>query len=418
MRVLHVNCSDISGGAARAAYRIHRGLRGINVNSKMIVQTRFGDDKTVIDAGSRLSKFMGRVRPFSEFALLKLLSGGATSLFSCSFLPFSAIPALIKKNETDIVHLHWVCNGTLRIEDIGKINRPVVWTVHDMWAFTGGCHYSGECDRYLHGCGRCPQLMRSGPNDLSRSVLRRKERGWSGLDLTIVAPSSWIAGCARRSKLFADRRVEVIPNGVDITVYKPLDRKFARDAWNLPNNRKLVLFGALHATSDMRKGFDLLSEAIRLMADQWHDGIELVVFGASEPECPQDFGIPVNFIGHLSDDISLAMLYSAVDVMVVPSRQDNLPNTVVESLACGTPVVAFDIGGMPDLIEHKVTGYLARPFDVADLAEGVGWMLTDDHRLGVLGVNARAKALKCFDMKEVAARYAGLYQDVAHDASH
>ena len=243
-------------------------------------------------------------------------------------------------------------------------------------------------------------------------MLRRKKGAWSGLDITIITPSKWLAECAKKSSLFKDRCIEVIHNGLDLNLFKPIDKTTAREIWDLPINKKLILFGAMSATSDHNKGFDLLYKSLKQLAGKWSGKTELIVFGASEPENLPDFGLPVHYLGHLHDDVSLSLLYSGADVMVVPSRQDNLPNTVVESLACGTPVLAFDIGGMPDIVDHKLNGYLAKPFDTSDLAAGINWVLSDDARHKEICLKAREKAMACFDIEKVARQYAELYMEV------
>lgn len=411
MKILHVNTHDIFGGAARAAYRIHKGLQGIGLDSKMLVQTQLSDDKTVLFPGTKVKKGLALLRPALDSTFKTLFSGGSKTIFSPAWLPFSGIPYLIKSTSPDIVHLHWIC-GMLRTEDLKRINKPIIWTLHDMWAFTGGCHYSDDCVQFQQSCGNCPQLNRSAKNDLSRSVLSRKKKAWTGLDITIVTPSRWLAECTKRSSLFGRHCVEVIHYGLDFNLFKPLNKTTARQIWNLPINKKLILFGAMRATSDHKKGFDLLYEGIKQLTAKWSSKSELVVFGASEPKNPPDFGLPVHYIGCLHDDVSLALLYSAADVMVTPSLQDNLPNTVVESLSCGTPVVAFDVGGMPDMLDHKRNGYLVKPFDTNDLAVGIDWVLSDDNRHKELCIKAREKAVACFDIEKVAVQYADLYESI------
>jgi len=412
MKILHLNTSDISGGAARAAYRIHKGLQGIAIDSKMLVQSKLSDDRTVIAPDTKVKKGLVLLRPTLDSAVKKLISGGSKTIFSPAWLPFSDIPSQVDSISPDIVHLHWICDGMLRIKELKQISKPIVWTLHDMWAFTGGCHYSDGCERFQQDCGNCPQLNRMGENDLSWSILRRKKKAWAGLDITIVTPSNWLAECAKESSLFGRHRVEVIHNGLDLNLFKPISKTTAREIWDLPINKKLILFGAMRATSDHKKGFDLLYEGITQLTTKWSGKAELIVFGASEPENPPDFGLPVHYLGHLHDDVSLSLLYAAADVMVTPSRQDNLPNTVVESLACGTPVVAFDIGGMPDMIEHQINGYLAKPFDTSDLAAGIDWVLSNENRYKELCIKAREKAVACFDIETIARQYAELYKGV------
>jgi glycosyltransferase involved in cell wall biosynthesis len=226
---------------------------------------------------------------------------------------------------------------------------------------------------------------------LSRLILKRKKVVWNKLNITIVTPSKWLAECAKESSLFKGIRIEVIHNGLDLNLFKPVVKLVACKIWDLPINKKPILFGAMNATGNYRKGFNLLYESLKQLITKWQGKAKLVVFGASEPENPPDFGFPVYYLGRLHDDVSLALLYSAADVMVEPSRQDNLSNTVVESLACGTPAVVFDIGGIPDMIEHQINGYLAQPFNTSDLTAGINWILTDETRHKELCVKAREK---------------------------
>jgi len=412
VNILHINVSDISGGAARAAYRIHKVLQEIGMDSKMLVQTKLSDDKTVICPGTKVKKGLALLRPTLDSAVKKLFSGSSKTIFSPAWLPFSDIPSQINSTSSDIVHLHWICGGMLRIEDLKQINKPIVWTLHDMWAFTGGCHYSDDCNRFQQGCGNCPQLNRSGNNDLSRSILKRKKKAWAVLDITIVTPSTWLAECAKKSSLFKGRRIEVIHNGLDLNLYKPVDKTLARKIWNLPINKKLILFGAMSATSDHRKGFDLIHEGLKQLFAQWSGKAEVVIFGTSEPENPPDFGLPVHYLGRLHDDVSLAFLYSATDVMVVPSRQEAFGQTASESLACGTPVVTFGATGLLDIVKHKINGYLAKPFITTDLAVGINWVLSDENRHKELCIKARGKAVESFDIEKVAKHYESLYQEI------
>ena len=412
MKSLLINASDISGGAARAANRLHKGLQGIGMDSKMLVQTKLSDDRTVIAPDTTVKKGLALLRPTFDSAITKIFSGDSKTVFSIACMPFSNIPSQIKAIAPDVVHLHWIYDGMLRIEDLKRIHKPIIWTLHDMCAFTGGCHYSDDCKLFQVNCGNCPQLNRSRKNDISRSILRRKKDAWNGLDITIVTPSKWLAECAKKSSLFKNWRIEVIHNGLDLHLFKPINKRTACEIWDLPKNKNLILFGAMSATTNHKKGFDLLYEGLKQLSAQWSDEAELIIFGASQPENPPDFGLPVHYLGYLHDDISLSLLYAAVDVMVVPSRQDNLPNTVVESLACGTPVVAFHIGGMPDMITHQINGYLAKSFDVSDLAAGINWVLSDRNRYKALCIKAREKAAACFDIKEVAIQYADLYKSI------
>lgn len=412
MYPLLVNTVDIKGGAARAAYRLHEGLRSVGVDSKLLARRKYSGDQKVIGAVSSLAKGYCRMRHIMDYVPLIFYPGRKRDIFS-----LAGIPDLFYKKihvlNPDIINLHWIAQGAIQIESIGKLDKPVVWTLHDMWAFSGGCHYDEGCGRYTEECGMCPQLGSQKQTDLSHWVWQRKKRSWQGVNITIVTPSRWLADCAKSSSLFLDRRVEVIPNGLNLEVFKPADKAFARKRFGLPENKKLVLFGAAGAMVDKRKGFQFLEPIFKSVAAQGLcDEVELVVYGSSEPENPPELHFRTHYTGELSDDESIALLYSAADVFIAPSVQDNMPNTVMESIACGTPVVAFDIGGMPDMIEHQVNGFLAKPFDTNDLARGISWVLGDLKRLYGLSVAAREKAVREYSLEIQAKRYLSLYNDV------
>jgi glycosyltransferase involved in cell wall biosynthesis len=412
MNVLLVSTYDIEGGAARAAYRLHQGLQGKGISSKMLVQDKSSNDVTVFAPKTRLQQGMARSRLTLDALPLKFYRKRDSSTFSLQWLPDGIVPK-IPQLEPDVINLHWIGEAFVQAETIAKFDKPLVWTLHDMWAFTGGCHYNQDCDRYTASCGACPQLGSSKDWDLSRWVWQRKSRAWKDLNLTIVSPSLWLAECARTSSLFKDVRVEVIPYGLDTEKYKPLNRQVARELLHLPQDKQLVLFGALKATSDQRKGFHLLQPALQdLSQSEWQDRLELVIFGSSAPEKPPDLGFKTHYLGTLSDDLSLALVYSAADVFVLPSTQDNLPNTVLEAIACGTPCVAFNIGGMPDMIEHQKNGYLAQPYKIEDLAQGIAWVLENKERHRKLGDRAREKAEQEFTLEIQARRYLSLFTEI------
>jgi glycosyltransferase involved in cell wall biosynthesis len=408
MKVLILNESDLDGGAARAAYRLHQGLQHLAVESQMLVRAKFSGDRTVIAQKTALTK----LGPPLDGLPLKMYRDRSASMFSTQWFPDSAIAA-VHSRPPDVINLHWVCNGYLTIETFPKFRQPLVWTVHDMWPFTGGCHYTGDCQKYLDACGACPQLKSHRDFDLSRWVWQRKAKAWRGLNLTLVSPSRWMAEQMQASALLRQVPVNVIPNGIDLQRYQPRQKAVVRTLLNLPPDPYLILFGAGGGTSDPRKGFALLQAALQQLAQtEWGTRIQLVVFGAVPPETPLALGFPVHYMGKLQDDLSLAMVYAAADVFVAPSVQENLSNTVVEAIACGTPCVAFKIGGMPDLIDHHQTGYLARPYEVEDLARGIVWVLEDAERHRALQIGAREKAEREFSEQLQAQRYRTLFAEL------
>jgi len=410
MRILTVNSSDLDGGAARAAYRLHQGLLRIGVDSRMLVQSRSSDDQRVQGPRTSFDKAMSRLRPTLDLHPVRRYPTFGRKMFSPAWLPFGGLVDRINASDADVVHLHWITAGMLRLEDLARVRKPMVWSLHDMWAYTGGCHYDEGCDRWKSSCGACPILGSTREGDLSRKVFQRKLATYSSLKerITIIGLSSWMAECARESTLLKGFRVEQLPNPIDTQVFKPVDRNVAKQILGLPTEKPLVLFGAVNATADPRKGFPHLSEALRALPK---GSVELAVFGASRPDQPPDLGHPIHYLGRLHDDASLCVLYNAADVTVVPSLQENLSNTIVESLACGTPVAAFAIGGNGDMVEHGVNGVLVPAFDAGALAQGILSSVAGD-RSPTLRENARRTALERFELKTVSERYGTLYRSL------
>lgn len=418
MKTVLLSRSDLEFGADKAAYRLHRGLQEIGVDSNMLLQKKLSADNRAIGIEGNLTIKLVNFRETFDAWPVKFYGDRSGGMFWPGWFP-DRMKSKVAQIEPDVINLHWVCRGYLQIETLAKFDKPLVWTFHDMWGFTGGCNYSENCDRYTASCGNCPQLGSNRDYDLSRWVWQRKAKAWKNLNIAVVTPSNWMAERTRASSLFKEARVEVIANGLDPEIYQPFDRATARKLLKLPQDKQLVLFGAVSATSDRRKGFHLLQPALQSLSQSgWHDKIELVVFGSSRPSNPPDLGFNCRYLGKLRDDISLALVYAAADVFVAPSVQDNLPNTVAEAIACGTPCVAFKIGGMPDMIEHQQNGYLAPAYEIEELGRGIAWVLENRERHQKLCVRAREKAEQELSQKLMARRYLSLFAEmVAGDRS-
>ena len=408
MKVLHLSISDGGGGAAMGAYRLHRGLLGAGVESEMLVLRKHTEDPDVHRLSDALNRWERAQRRLSARRHQRRLGrsprkeeGGHWSLNLFAYPIASAINAFA----ADIVQLHWVGDNFLPVRQLARIQAPLVWTLRDMWAFSGGCHYAGDCLHYRAACGNCPQLHDGAADDISARVHKEKRRAWSKLGLTIVTISEWLAECARSSSLLGDRRIEVIGNPIDPRLFKPLDRAASRHAFNLPQDKRLILFGAIGGTSDRRKGFPYLAEALKLgIADGC---AELVVFGSARPEAIE-VGLPVHQVGRLHDEVSLSALYSACDVYVLPTTQEALGKTLMEALACGTPCVAFEGTGPDDMIGHRMDGYLARMKDSADLAAGIRWTLAQSWSRQDL----RARIVERYGVERVSEQYVRLYESL------
>ncbi|MBT0653036.1 glycosyltransferase family 4 protein [Geomobilimonas luticola] len=406
MKPLLLSTFDTHGGAARAAYRLHHGLRKAGVDSRLFVQEKRSDDWTVKGPETKWAYLQGKLRAHGDVLPLIPYKNRRKGFFSTAFLP-DAVGNYVRCSDPDIIHLHWVSYGFLKIETLSRLEKPMVWTLHDMWPFTGGCHYSGGCRRYEDGCGNCPLLCSEKQWDLSRWNFRRKERSWKDLPLTIVSPSNWLAECARRSPLFKGLPIEVIPNGIDLERFTPRDKRICREILCLPDDVQLILAGAMDASSDERKGFHHLFNALRSLKSK----AELVVIGSGEPPIPPDFGVPVHYLGMLDDEISLSLAYGATDIFVSPSQEENLSNMLVEALSCAVPCVSFRIGGMPDLIDDGVTGFLATPGDPGSLAEKIDLILKDDYLRQNMKHAARQKAECEFGLARVVGLYGKVYAE-------
>lgn len=410
MNVIHLSHSDALGGAARASYRIHRALLESGIDSRLLVDAAGTGDWTVSGTRGGLAKGIHAIRRITGEALTRTLRTGNATLHSPQVLPSSRV-AEVNASDADIVNLHWVQHEMLAVSDVPRIRKPLVWTLHDMWAFCGAEHYTEDL-RWHSGYRRGNRPKHESGFDLNRWTWNRKRRAWKE-PLEIVAPTRWLAQCAASSALMSGWPITVIPNPIDTRKWRPVPVVGARQLLRLPQDVQLVLFGAIRGDRDQRKGFDLLLDALRLLRETRNaDPIELVVFGQLAPHQPLELGFPVHYMGHLADDWSLIALYSASDVVVVPSRQEAFGQTASEAHACGTPVVAFDIGGLPDIVEHLRSGYLAKPFDTSDLARGILHTLQAS---GPCGYRERARSLVegKFSNPIVAEQYAALYSRLA-----
>ncbi len=410
MKVLIVNFSDIDGGAAKAAFRLHKSLIHEGINSIMLVEMKFSDDFTVVAPKSNIDKFIAKSKAMIN--IFPLRNYEIKSPFSTSFSPSFNTINRINELDPDIVHLHWINAGMIKVEDLVKIRAPIVWSMHDMWAFTGGCHYTGSCKGYLSECGNCAVLNSQKQKDLSRKLFNRKLKTFDKIPkITFVGLSNWMTNSAKESALLKNRRIYTLPNPINTQDFKFFDMQKARELWGLAADKKLILFGAMKSTSDTRKGFLELCNSLKNIKNK---NVELLVYGSSEPQYINDFGFKIRYMGHLNDNVSLMSLYNATDVMIVPSLQENLSNVIVECLSCGTPVVGFNIGGNSDLIEHKVNGYLAQPYDSKDLAKGIDWIINHkDYKQ--LGINSIKKIRKRFSSEVVSKRYIELYKSILKD---
>lgn len=410
MKIAILNSDELSGGAAIATNRVHVALRRNGVDSKLIVQNKVSSDPTVLSVKNKYFKLFHK--SLIDNLPLSIYRKRVPSIFSSALAPDS-IGKMIASVNPEIVQLFWVNDGFLRLENLKNINKPIVWTLHDMWPMTGGCHYAGDCIGYQSSCGKCPALRSPISWDLSRLNLLRKIKTFKGLHLTIVVGNKWLESCVKASSVFQGCRVEVIQNCLNLDKYRPLDKAFSRVSLGLPLDRKLILFSAHGAFSDGRKGGHLLVDALRAaVAKGFNHEVELLVLGAQEG--PQFFGNNVNvrYLGNLNDEISQILLYSAADILAAPSLHENLSNTVIEGMASGLPAIAFNVGGMPDIITDGYDGFVITKFDTDQYADALVKLVNDSSLTNLMSHRARQSILKRNDVDLIACQYRNLYESI------
>jgi glycosyltransferase involved in cell wall biosynthesis len=411
MRVLIVNTAERTGGAAIAANRLLHALNHNGVEARMLVRDRKTDAHDVVSIPRSWKLKANFLWERGVIWLANNLS--KKGIFQVDIANAGTdITAMDEFKQADVIHLHWVNQGFLSLNNLERIlasGKPVVVTLHDQWYFTGICHYSGMCEKYRTRCEHCPMLK--GKRDLARRVFDRKRAMYEGRNITFVGCSRWMADLARQSALTQGHTVTNIPNAIDTSVFTPMDKLEARRHHNLPTDKKLILFGAQRIT-DERKGFRYLAEACEHISKHHPtlpDHLGVIVLGGDAESVKEALPLPVYVVNYLNNEREIAQLYSAADLFVTPSLQDNLPNTIVEAMACGVPCVGFDVGGIPEMISHKQDGYVADYCDSLDFAQGIAWCL-NEQRHDALGAAARATALATYGETAVAHRYQGIYQ--------
>ncbi len=419
MKVLLINTSERTGGAALAASRLMDALNHNGVQCKMLVRDKQSDRLTV--APLPASPLHRLYFLWERFVVWCANGFHKQGIFGVDIANAGTdVTCLPEFREADVIHLHWVNQGFLSLAGLQKILRsgkPVVWTLHDMWPFTAICHYADTCDKYVTACHHCPQLHGNSWGDMAARVFARKLRLLDAAsNLHFVTCSKWLQGLASRSRLAGNHPVLSIPNAINTALFCPGTPEEGRRLFQLPAERKLLLFGAQKVT-DERKGITFLAEALEILAQKapvLAATIDVVVIGGKADTLRDLFSrYPLHAVGYVSDERQIASLYQAVDAYVSPSLQDNLPNTIVEATTCGTPCIAFGVGGIPEMIVHRHTGYVAAPRDAADLAEGIAFVLTDEERRRQLGCEAARHAAQTYAEHVVAMQHIRLYNRIS-----
>ena len=409
MRVLIVNTSEKTGGAAVAARRLMEALNNHGVKTKMLVRDKETDHVSVVALPQ--SPMLRWHFLWERLVVFAHLHFSRKHLFEIDMANAgSDITRLPEFQEADIIHLHWVNQGMLSLSGIRKILRsgkPVVWTMHDIWPATAICHVTLECKSYKSACHDCRLLPgHGGKNDLAARIWRRKQHLLKDENVFYVACSRWLEGEAKSSALLKGQKVTNIPNPIDTRIYHPQDQAEAREALGLPSDQKLLLFAA-QRTTNKNKGMDYLIDACRELAEQ-DEHVGVILLGGHADEVASQLALPVYPLGYVTNEQQLVQIYNAADVFVLPSLSENLPNTIMEAMACGVPSVGFNVGGIPEEIDHKKNGYVAAYRDAHDLASGIQWVLREADA-GELRSQCLRKVAHCYSQSAVALRYVEVY---------
>ncbi|MFA0712127.1 glycosyltransferase [Vibrio splendidus] len=402
--------SDVKGGAALAAYRLHKSLRARSIDSYMKVRHKYSEDKYVIGPISILEKLVNRIRSPLGQVLGKFQITDNKNYHSFNIIP-SRWSEYINKSGFDVINIHWVGAETMSIVDIGKIDKPIVMTLHDMWAFCGAEHVVEESEykRFIEGYSRSNRSKSSSWIDWDKIVWERKKSNWKK-NMHIVTPSKWLAEHVKKSAILAGSRVTVIPNIVNLDVFRPLDKEDCKRAIGISQRKKIIMFGAVNSIHNPNKGYDLLVEALQKLSSMVEvDNVQCVIFGSSKPAVSIDIPFTTKWLGHIDSEIKLAEIYNCADVMVIPSRVENLPQTATEAQSCGVPVVAFNSTGLGDAVLNGVTGLLANPYCTNDLAESIHKLIEDVEYNSKLSIASRIRAEKIWNKNVILEKYQNVF---------
>lgn len=412
MRVLIVNTSERTGGAAIAANRLMMALKSSGIKARMLVRDKQTDQLTVVSIPTSwklTAKFI-----WERLVILFANRLSYKNIFQVDIANTGTdISQMFEFKQADVIHLHWVNQGFLSMKNLNAImqsGKPIVITMHDMWYFTGICHYSGDCKKYTTKCEKCPILYGGVVGDLAQDVFNKKRKMFMTNNVVFVGCSQWISDLCRRSRLAKGHTILSIPNAINTDLFAPMDKHIAREETKLPSDKFLILFGSQRIT-DKRKGFNYLAEACDIIKSKYPeliDKIGVVVLGENSDKVKSMLPFDVYPVSYVSSQTELVRLYNAVDLYVTPSLQDNLPNTIVEAMSCGIPCVGFNVGGIPEMINHMQNGYVAKYQDAEDFANGIYWCMQSDNYM-TLCCNARNKAVQTYSQDRIAHSYSEVY---------
>jgi glycosyltransferase involved in cell wall biosynthesis len=395
-----------------ASFRLHNELAK-KIDSKIFTSTKSVKSNLIIQPITFFENFTSKFCLLRELIISKIFPNSKIAYFSYNigpvFFQLFWLNKLFNIN-TEIFHFHWIGNGFLNLNQFKKIKQPIVITLHDVWFITGGCHVNFECKKYETGCDKCPMFENKfNPFNITKIIYKKKVNIFSNKNIELIVLSQWMKDIVTKSPIFSKSNINLIPNGVNLDIFTPLNKNVARINFSINLDTKIILYGGISAKSDYNKGYDLLIDCIHSLNLK---DIEIVVFGEKTSSQSQLAGYKVTSVGFLSNEIDLAKLYSAADIVIVPSRQESFSQVSLEAISCGTPVVAFDYSGPRDIITHKVNGYLAKPYDPKDLAKGIEWIFNSLSKSNQLCIKAREIAVEKFDIKQVAQSHIDLYNTI------
>lgn len=410
-----VSFSDSNDGASIAALRLHKCINSehlANIMSNMVVARKESDYLNVIGPNKKNIDYYKNIIKLLISRFIQTLQKTNNPIHhSLSLFP-SHLVNYLNKTDSDIIHLNWVQNETLSIEDIGKIKKPILWTLHDSWPFCGSEHHPNGIDdkRFIEGYSFLNRSNFHKGIDIDQFTWKRKKRSWKK-KFYIIAPSNWIATNVKKSYLFKDLPLKVIPTPIPTNIYQPFSKEISRKLFNLPLDKKLVLFGANAGIKNSNKGWASLKEALKIVSAV-QKKVEFVVLGQSQTFSIEQVEKKIHFIGRLNDDQSKALLFSSVNVVVVPSKLETLCQVAMEAQSCGTPVVAFNISGMKDSVAHLKSGFLAEPYDPKSLAEGINMILNSSNLEKIFSMHSRKRAVKLWNEKVISNAYNEVYEEL------
>lgn len=408
MKIVHINCSEKSGGAAIAAHRLHEAQKAIGLESTMVVARGTSSDPSISTPNSAIKNNLYRVGGKLDSLICKLVTGNKSGIHQSAGLIGSDTVYRALRLKPDIVNLHWINGACVSLLQLKHIKCPIIWTLHDTWPLAGLDHYEKDSESDWYKVGG----TRLSAGRANRAALELKKRYTPSDRITVVGPSKWISNCAYQSEVFRGSKIATIPNCIDTDFWSPVEKSIARAKLGIQHSTLTLLFSSSAGFRDSRKGGDLLIDLVSQLKMKFNLDITTIVLGDSDGAEPLSRSSRLVRIGSTADQNKMKLAYCAADITVVPSRLDNLPNVALESMACGRPVSAFRVGGLPDLISKGETGILSEPFKVKDMAEQIALLITDPERLSRVSERARQYVTQTHNKASIARKYQEVYENI------